>query len=83
MGYLLVRFRTWVFVGVILFSLRLLLVNNVRAMTKCQGHRGLDQILREIEDLDWDIFPCNESIRISLLLGFDNCYDIDNNISRA
>ena len=52
-------------------------------MTKCQGHRGLDQILREIEDLDWDIFPCNESIRISLLLGFDNCYDIDNNISRA
>ena len=65
------------------FSLRLLLVNNVRALTKCQGHRGLDTILAEIEDLDWDIFPCNESIRISLLLGFDTSYDIDNSVTRG
>ena len=71
-------------VFLLIFSLRLLLVNNVRALTKCQSHhRGLDTILAEIEDLDWDIFPCNESIRISLLLGFDTSYDIDNSVTRG
>lgn len=59
-----------------------MIVNNVPAMKKCMNHRGLDQVLREIEELEWDLFPCNEAIRVALLLGFDDSYDIDNCVTR-
>ena len=55
-----------------------MIVNNVPAMKKCMNHRGLDQILKELEELDWTLFPCNEAIRVALLLGFDDSYDLDN-----
>lgn len=50
------------------FSLRLLIVNNINGLKKVRGHRGLEQILNELVEMYWDIFPRNEAICVGIML---------------
>ena len=52
------------------FSLRLLIVNNINGLKKVRGHRGLEQILDELVDLYWDIFPRNEAVCVGIMLTY-------------
>ena len=52
------------------FSLRVLIVNNINGLKKVRGHRGLEQILDELVDLYWDIFPRNEAVCVGIMLTY-------------
>ena len=45
-------------------------MNNINGLKKVRGHRGLEQILDELVDLYWDIFPRNEAICIGIMLAY-------------
>lgn len=60
------------------YCLRLLIVNNITGLKKVRNHRGLDVLLSELEDMDWDIFPRNEALCVACMLGFNDTYDDDN-----
>ena len=47
--------------------MRLLIVNNINGLKKVRGHRGLEQILDELIEMYWDIFPRNEAICVGMM----------------